>query len=489
MNKTLPLVRSMLITGVVAVGIAGAWFMLASWFEGVIESALQGRRPFENVYLTVNGEPVMVRAMNGNTQTTEKILSLTGEPLKLTSQDLLYLNQSQGLEKRPRARQTLNWQSRLVAANDGGVPPTYWYLVHDGEDPGHAYGVGYHPLTQTIVGYFARNGFDDAPPPRDQWFDVAGHSGLETISTMQFYGQEPRWSGATPRPLLLADGKLWKIDLVKKQLIQLVDCPTGYRVGQAWRILENPPRLTAEGDQRSASSVTPVDGLVREPDSLLIIDPKSGESKRYPLPAEFRTHQLAAAQLPDGNLLLTTLRNYAATDLHVVWLTPSGEVARHQTVTRQLQWRRPSLAAVGWSCAGNAPLPLASAAMTFGWMPQMSEYYSDDEELDEDYAHALGFVLARTWPSILAVIAAACVAASLAYRRQKRFGLPNPAAWAVFAFVFGVPGWIAYRFHRVWPVLGECPACKELAPRDRETCFDCGKAFPPPPLKGIEVFA
>ena len=68
--------------------------------------------------------------------------------------------------------------------------------------------------------------------------------------------------------------------------------------------------------------------------------------------------------------------------------------------------------------------------------------------------------------------------------------VPNPAVFLiVFAFIFGLPGWIAYRFHRTWPVLEECPACHQPSPRDREDCLDCGKAFPPPPLKGIEVFA
>jgi hypothetical protein len=113
----------------------------------------------------------------------------------------------------------------------------------------------------------------------------------------------------------------------------------------------------------------------------------------------------------------------------------------------------------------------------------------NDGEEEEDYSRALGIVLWRTWPSILAVFGLGCAMAPLAYRRQKRFGLPNPAAWAVFAFIFGLPGWIAYRFHRTWPVLEECPACRQPSPRDRESCLDCGKAFPPPPMKGIEVFA
>jgi hypothetical protein len=89
----------------------------------------------------------------------------------------------------------------------------------------------------------------------------------------------------------------------------------------------------------------------------------------------------------------------------------------------------------------------------------------------------------------LAVLAVGALCAVLAYRRQRRYALPNPGAWAAFAFLLGIPGWIAYRLHRAWPVLEECPACHQPSPRDREECIDCGAEFPPPPLKGIEVFA
>jgi hypothetical protein len=246
---------------------------------------------------------------------------------------------------------------------------------------------------------------------------------------------------------------------------------------------------SADTDERSASSVTPLDGLVREPDGVFIVNPASGETQRYPLPANLGKHQIAAALLPDGNLLLIATRNYQDRDTHVVWLKPSGEIARQQTVHRQVQWRQPSLAALGWAWAAEAPLPLVSAAATFGWMPEMVPNNLDNEDEEISYSRALGIVLWRTWPSILAVFAAACFSAALAYRRHKRFGLPNSIEWAAFAFVFGIPGWIAHRFHCVWPVLEECPACHQPSPRDRDACLDCGKAFPAPPLKGIEVFA
>ena len=53
----------------------------------------------------------------------------------------------------------------------------------------------------------------------------------------------------------------------------------------------------------------------------------------------------------------------------------------------------------------------------------------------------------------------------------------------------GLPGLVGYLFHRRWPVLEACPACGRTVPRDRDACAACGTEFPPPPLKGIEVFA
>jgi len=485
MNTTLPLSRSLLISGLVAIGIASAWFMLAVWMVGVAESVAFKRTSYENIYTTVSGEPVLARTTSGNLQTTEKILSLAGEPVNVTSQDLLYPQTVDGPDRQTANAKTPEWMKRLAAANDGGVPPIYWYMVHDGQNPGHAYGVGFHGPTQTIVGYFGRSGFGESLPPRDQWFDIPGHSGMSVKTNIQFYGQEPRWTTVTSRGLLLADGKLWRIDFVKKQLTRLLDCPEAYRLGQAWRILDRSPPQAPESDRHSASSITPLDGLVREPESVLIVNTQSGASKRFPLPAEIRSHMLAAAHLPDGNLLLTARRSYRDSEEHVVWLTPSGEIAKQQTVHIKAQWQSPSVTSLGWMAAIGAPSPLVNAAVTLGWLPNAAV----ENEQADDYSQAMSFVLRRTWPSMLAVFALGCAMVPLAYGRQKRFGLPNPEAWAVFVFLFGVPGWIAYRFHRTWPVLEECPSCRQPSPRDREDCLDCGKTFPPPPLKGIEVFA
>jgi hypothetical protein len=359
-------------------------------------------------------------------------------------------------------------------------------MIHDGQVPGHAYGIGFHSTTRTVVAYFSRSGFRDSLPPRDDWFAIAGHSGIQGASTFEFYGQEPQWVMPTPSGLLLADGKLWKIDFANRQIAKILDCPEVFALGHVWRILPELPPQSMQGEDWSAQSITPSNALLREPESLLIVNQRSGESQRFALPPELQKHFLSGSLLPDGRLLLVAQRDWSDSDVKVIWLTSSGEITKQQTVHQKSNYQPPSLAAIGWTSAISAPWPLANAAITFVGLP-FSHSTEGDEDLD--YQMALAKVLGSTWPSVLVVLAAGCIVAPLAYRRQKRFGLPNPAAWAAFAFLFGIPGFLAYRFHRIWPVLEECPACHQPSPRDRESCLDCGKTFPPPPLKGIEVFA
>jgi hypothetical protein len=136
------------------------------------------------------------------------------------------------------------------------------------------------------------------------------------------------------------------------------------------------------------------------------------------------------------------------------------------------------------AAAVAGPAPLAQLLFV-GTLARQKLAMNEAQSLMEGLAQAL----AVTWPGLLVVLVVSAIGAVAAYRRQKRFGLPNAAGWAVFAFLFGVPGWLAYRFHRPWPVLEDCPACDEPAPRDRELCTECGAQFPAPEPKGIEVFA
>jgi hypothetical protein len=106
-----------------------------------------------------------------------------------------------------------------------------------------------------------------------------------------------------------------------------------------------------------------------------------------------------------------------------------------------------------------------------------------------DSAAALAF---RQYSLYLAITLAAGAALAVAcYRRQARYQLSRAEriGWPLFVFLFGIAGWIGYRYCRRWPPLDVCPACHELAPRDQDVCVICGREFPLPEAKGTEIFA
>ena len=109
--------------------------------------------------------------------------------------------------------------------------------------------------------------------------------------------------------------------------------------------------------------------------------------------------------------------------------------------------------------------------------------------LEPNYSAALARCLAAWWPALLVVTLLAAVLAWYCCRRHRRYYQPASGVWFVFVLLTGLPGLVAYLFHRRWPVLEKCPACGQAVPHDREACANCGAAFPPPEPKGCEVFA
>jgi hypothetical protein len=345
------------------------------------------------------------------------------------------------------------------------------------------YGVGYNAITKRIVGYFGRQGFSDVQPPRDEWFEVAGEQGLsEATPSVVYYEPNVPQSAL----ILLAEGKLWSFNTQTREVKTLLDAPRATTIGQVWRALDKLPPKQPGVMPLPAQYLTRQKLVLRSADDCLLVDPETGDKITFILPASLRKVGFAGYELADGNLLLISWPGtIEKLGQRLVWLAPDGTVVRERSVQlAQLARSADGYAAIGWLAVVAAPLPPAHAAFTLLAPVQMLESGATDT-----YAAGLTRMLRETWPSTLAAFAIAGVAATLAYRRQRRYGLSHAVAWAVFVFVFGIPGWIAYRFHGTWPVLEDCPACGEPAPRDRETCLDCGAAFPPPPLKGIEVFA
>jgi hypothetical protein len=484
MSKALPIGRSLALNLVVALGLNMAWLVVVFWVVMLAAQAGLWPSTSEVLYVRLDGEPLLYRYRNVRTASVE-MFTLDGQPAGSESQQLLYpsyMHPQKSSLVNPLLAQ--GWNSRMAAASDGRTPATYWYLVHDGRTNGRVYGVGYNALTKRSVGYFGRQGVSSELPPREDWFVVTGQEGLSqavpVVATGEPVGQ------ARPTIILLAEGKLWAFNTQSRTVETLFDAPRATTLGQAWVALDKLPPSQPGVMPQAAQYLTRQKLVVRSPDDFTIVDPHTGEQATFPLPSAFRKVAFATYELASGELLLISEAGKVEKLGHrLIWLAKDGTVTREKNVQlANLARTGNELALAGWFTALAGPHPLSHAFLALLIPVGMLEA-GEVETYSPGFIRALG----ETWLSTLTVIAIGGLTAVVAYRRQRRFGLPHAVAWGAFVFILGIPGWIAYRFHRAWPVLEECPACHQPAPRDREACTECGADFPRPALKGIEVFA
>jgi hypothetical protein len=164
-------------------------------------------------------------------------------------------------------------------------------------------------------------------------------------------------------------------------------------------------------------------------------------------------------------------------------LTAEGQVANYIETTLEPYGTQqiPHLAGI----LLPAPLPLDLAA---GIVYPLARMLSGQAA---SYGEALRQTISHLWPSLLLAHLLAAVLAWLCYRRQVLYAADSRSrvVWPVLVFLFGLPGWIGYRYHRAWPQLDPCPDCGALVPQDREQCARCSAEFPLPLLLGTEIVA
>ena len=96
--------------------------------------------------------------------------------------------------------------------------------------------------------------------------------------------------------------------------------------------------------------------------------------------------------------------------------------------------------------------------------------------------------ISKVWPILIPTGIISVILAYVCYRRQASTGCRGHGGWTIFVCCS-----VCRRFRLPGPtrVAGPAalPALRPACPRDRPACFACNHDFPPPPAKGIEVFA
>lgn len=383
------------------------------------------------------------------------------------------------------------WRLRTFGENKQS---SAWFFVSDGRSRGFAYFVSYDREANERVGYLGKRGFSEKEPPDEEKFPFATIEDfpfpawppaiMSNVHSRQglFYGLPTIWNRQRETPgdlsqsvvyIQTRDDKVFRINLSERT------------VGVAF-----------EGEPIRATDLIPFtrgmnsDGAVlaiRTDQAIVLLSARDQVVRRVPIPEELQERDFNWAELPSGEFLAVTgTQDYSHSgkvSQRVFRIDAGGNVTRRDEIWLQASGERSFRVVLGLVM----PIPVAIDLHVglFGPAGSLQNRATDS------YGDALAWSLNEFWPSLTIAHLAALGLAWLCYRREVRYGTGprERIAWPLFVLVFGLPGWIGYRFGRSWPTLEECPRCGQVVPQNRVDCAACHADFPAPALKGTEVFA
>jgi len=385
----------------------------------------------------------------------------------------------------PQESDDLAWDDRFFQLADGRIPATIWYFLSDGRREGTGYFVGYDRNSKFCIGYLGTAGFRKGPLPVEEWFPFSGTTdpfkNSRLVSKGAGYQVGPS-GGRAPQGFLNTwdayifgrDGKIYHADLQARTVhVILENSQLRSVAASAW---------TEDANRGSLWRLA-----ARTDDAILVLNAQGKLLARYPIPEALRNLDLTFAESNASEAILywSSPEDSLAMDkeYRIFWVKPDGQCREAAVTLAHCSELRPMRVYGGVTM----PSPLGLAG-SYVWN-RFCELL--DHGLSATPAEALGRALTEYWPALAIAQMIALGLAVLCYRRQMRYGTSRTEriVWPLFVLLFGLPGWIGYRFGRTWPVLEACPECGVAVPRDRERCLRCTIDFPPPALKGTEVFA
>ncbi|MGO8689817.1 MAG: hypothetical protein ACLQLG_09290 [Thermoguttaceae bacterium] len=493
MSKRQGIVRPLGLALVLAIGLAAVLALAATWGIAIWQGLRPSRVVSETLFILPDDTPVInryvsdawpnvtYRDLNG-----KELPPATGENSSLGGV-LLLMPHRDGLI--PFAGDL-----RIGRFYERGLPPNYWYFLHDGACDGRGYFVGYSYRSKLRVGFIGRDGLRPDQPPAEQWFPIDGAKMAMRTAMLGYgfgdYDADFGFSG-WGTVMMISGAQLLEVNLRSGSVRTLMESPDLSALGMLATLPNG--KAAYDGPAAAIRSYGEVPRvrlvhhlLVRTRDRVIVFGASEKQRTAFTIPESFRDQKIRLYQLDAGKALLTAWRNLpdGGQRVDLAWVDASGGVRRQVAVPLKNSNGR-SEASATWTkaLAWPAPVMLAFFSTVEGPLSQV------EIGVDRTYSAALARSLAAWWPPLLAVTLLAAVLAWYCWRRHRRYYQPASAVWFVFVLLTGVPGLVAYLCHRRWPVLEKCSACGQVVPRDREACACCGAAFPAPEPKGCEVFA
>jgi hypothetical protein len=220
--------------------------------------------------------------------------------------------------------------------------------------------------------------------------------------------------------------------------------------------------------------------VARMPDRILFINNSGKSVGDYIIPEGLRNCSFNIYRMDDKKAILVYEDRHSelSYDEKIAWIEASGKILQEKIAFTHSDARKPSIAE-NREITLSVPSPIVAPVV--GTICNKNRWIN--------YGEAHNIYMSDAWQVLLSVTVISAALAVNCHRRQRRMALPWTWVWVGFVFLFGVPGYLGYRFHRRWPVLENCHVCGHAVPHDREKCSSCGSEFPTPAPKGIEVFA
>lgn len=480
-----PLVLAAILTS----GFVVVWSVVAMWaLQGFMaDECRRGKR----LLFQADGTPLVVQA--GSPSAGSQYWDLEGNPVPPPDPEnaaMMFGSRLPAALAFPASADNTDWEQRIRFFADGRTPETYWYFVSDGRSNGSAYFVGYDKGSCRCIGYLGTAGLRTQVLPTEELIPC----GLATpqrsregvLATQYFYnGGSLGYPYGSPSAapgyvsdydvyIVGHDHRIYHADLQKRTVDVALEhahlCSAALVLGVPDPVRGIHHRLVA-----------------RIADEVFVLDNCGHTLQRYPIPEPLRGLDLHFAETTTGEALMYSTSHHdelsTEVDDRIYWVALDGSF-RHAEITLPTHSELPALQTFG-ALVLPSPLAMVGLLTTYGpWSLQQ-------EGFGVTYRAALSRLLSGLWPALMIAQLLAVALAALCYRRQVRYGASRSErlVWSLFVLALGLPGWIAYRFGRSWPVLQTCPECGVDVPQDRGDCARCETDFPGATLKGTEVFA
>lgn len=484
-------IRSLILASILAAGFLVVWACVGGMvIAPILEAWFPKERIWpERVVIRFDGEPLI-----GDAYINEApFRTLDGQDVPAFNPSDAALTDSlvNGPSTRNERRWEPGWSSRFTQIGDNSwksskkTKAANWYFVCDGMVDGH----GYFANCGANPGYIGRNGLRCDKPPREEQFSF--NSGLPILA----HGMYNQGRG-TPiaYDCLSVDGKgnPWILDLLTEDGLMQIDldnCTVKLlRTEKAVSACVGWKASKSNDPQREQSSTLETVVLFRTTDRIRVLDFDGDEQCSFLLPNELRDQDVTWNWFSEDQVVMqkkdADQRDPCQEVRDLFWVNQAGKIMRREKVCLKKEHESPTVGEkISLSLFVPCPGILAGIiALEPGMVPSV-------EQKSLSYLSSVCLAFDEMWPALLgSAVIGACLS-PLCYCRQRKYGLPWTGVWTAFVLLFGLPGYLGYLAHRTWPARVPCPNCEERVPRDRPTCLACGREFPAPAMKGIEVFA